>query len=119
MKRLSEAEYEMARIIWKNQPMSSGDLVIACESNMGWKKSTTYTILKRMIEKEVAMNRNSMVSMIVSKDEIDTEEAKDLMTRSFEGSLPCFVTAYMRGKKLSRSDAEELKQLISKYTEKD
>jgi predicted transcriptional regulator len=79
---------------------------------MGWKRSTTYTLLKRMIEKEAAENTNTMVTMKLSKEEVDRENAEDLIQKSYQGSLPMFIAAYTKGRKLSEEEAAELKILI-------
>lgn len=112
MQKLSEAEYELATIIWQKQPIGSGELAQICEKQMGWKRSTTYTLLKRMIEKEAAENTNTMVTMKLSKEEVDRESAEDLIQKSYQGSLPMFIAAYTKGRKLSEEEAAELKKLI-------
>jgi len=113
--KLTESEEKFAELIWANEPIGSGDLVKLCEIEMNWKKSTTYTVLKKLCEKGIFKNENAVVSSLVSKDDYYSKQSIRFVEDTFGGSLPKFLTAFVRGKKLSKQQAEELKRLIDEY----
>ena len=113
--KLTEAEEKFAELIWKQEPIGSGELVKLCEKEMNWKKSTTYTVLKKLCEKSIFKNENTVVSSQVTKDEYYANQSICFVEDTFGGSLPKFLTAFMGGKKLSRHQAEELKSLIDEH----
>ena len=115
--KLAETEEKFANIIWQNEPIGSGDLVKLCEKEMNWKKSTTYTVLKKLCEKGIFKNINAVVSSLVTKDEYYAKQSIRFVEDTFGGSLPKFLTAFIGGKKLSKHQAEELKKLIDKHKE--
>ena len=117
--RLAESEYRFAIIVWENEPVGSGDLVTICRKELGWKKSTTYTVLKRLCERGVLKNENATVTALVRREEVQRFESKAFINRTFDGSLPQFITAFMDDKKLSKLEAEKLKKLIDTYREED
>ena len=112
---LSESEYRMMDIIWDNAPVESGQLVKLCESRLSWKKSTTYTMLKKLCDKNVVKNTDSVVSVIVPREEVQSHESEYVVKRSFGGSLPAFVNAFLGNGKLSRKEADELINLIETH----
>ena len=112
---LSESEYRMMDIIWDNAPVESGKLVKLCESKLSWKKSTTYTMLKKVCDKGIVKNVDSLVSVIVPREEVLSQESEHVVTRSFGGSLPAFVNAFLGNGKLSKEDADELISLIENH----
>ncbi len=113
--KLTESEDKFADIIWQNEPISSGNLVKLCEKEMKWKKSTTYTVLKKLCEKGIFQNENAVVSSLFTKDEYYANQSIRFVEDTFGGSLPKFLTAFIGGKKLSRHQAEELKKLIDEH----
>ena len=115
--KLAQSEARFADLIWKNEPIPSGELVKLCEKEMDWKKSTTYTVLKKLCEKGIFKNENSIVSAIIKKDEFYGKQSRWFVEDTFGGSLPKFLTAFMGGKKLSGYQAEELKRLIDEHKE--
>lgn len=115
--KLCESEYRFAAIVWENEPVGSGELVALCEKKLGWKKSTTYTVLKRLCERGVLKNENSTVTALVKKEQVQKFESEQLINRTFGGSLPKFITAFMDDKKLSKKEADQLKKLIDSYKE--
>jgi BlaI family penicillinase repressor len=115
--KLTESEEKFAKLIWQNEPIGSGDLVKLCEKEMNWKKSTTYTVLKKLCEKDIFQNENAVVSSLITKDEYYSRQSIRFVEDTFGGSLPKFLTAFIRGKKLSRHQAEELKRLIDEHKE--
>lgn len=112
---LCESEYRFCSIVWDNEPLGSGELVRLCSEKLGWKKSTTYTVLKKLCEREILKNENSNVTSIVKKEQIQKYESEQFMERNFGGSLPQFITSFMDGRKISKSEAEYLQQLIASF----
>ena len=109
---LSQAEFKLAEIIWTNQPIPASALVKMAEESFGWKRTTTYTLLKRMIDKGVMKNENAVVSAIVSREEFFAKQSHNFVDDTFGGSLPLLIASFMRGKKLTQAQAEEIRQLI-------
>ncbi|MBQ8604392.1 MAG: BlaI/MecI/CopY family transcriptional regulator [Oscillospiraceae bacterium] len=115
--KLAESEHRFMKIVWENQPLSGTQLVKLCADSLGWKKSTTYTVLKRLSEKGVVENRNSTIVPLVSRKEVGIYESENVIARSFDGSLTGFVAAFMEGKKLSKDDANRLRAMIEDWEE--
>lgn len=115
--KLAETEEKFAELIWQNEPIGSGVLVKLCEKEMNWKKSTTYTVLKKLCEKGIFQNENAVVSSLITKDEYYAKQSIRFVEDTFGGSLPKFLTAFISGKKLSKHQAEELKKLIDEHKE--
>jgi len=115
--KLTESEEKFAELVWQNEPIGSGDLVKLCEKEMEWKKSTTYTVLKKLCEKGIFRNENTIVSSVVTKDEYYSRQSIRFVEDAFGGSLPRFLTAFISGRKLSRQQVDELKRLIDEYRE--
>ncbi len=113
--KLAETEERFAELIWQNEPIGSGDLVKLCEKEMNWKKSTTYTVLKKLCEKGIFKNENAVVSSLITKDEYYSKQSIRFVEDTFGGSLPKFLTAFISAKKLSKHQADELKKLIDEY----
>lgn len=110
--KLGEIEMKFAEIIWENEPMKSGELAKECEKILGWKKSTTYTILKRVCERGLFENNNGTVVSLVSKDEYFANKSEQFVEQTFSGSLPKFLAAFTFRKKLSEKEIEEIKRII-------
>lgn len=115
MVSLGDKEYQFACIIWEHQPVSSNDLVQLAQKQMGWKKSTTYTVLKKLNQKGIVHHENAVVSMLVTKDQIDHFETDRLISRVFQGSLPKFITAFYQEKKLTQDEISQLEEIIQLY----
>lgn len=115
--QLGDVEAKFAEIIWNNEPISSGNLVKICEKEMAWKKSTVYTVLRKLCQRGIFDNTNSIVTARISKEKFMQKQSKEFVEDTFQGSLPGFLTAFMGGKKLSKKQAEELKKLIEQYEE--
>jgi predicted transcriptional regulator len=113
--KLTESEEKFAELIWKKEPIGSGDLVKLCESEMNWKKSTTYTVLKKLCNKGIFQNENAVITSVISMDEYNSRQSICFVEDTFGGSLPKFLTAFIGDKKLSKQQAEELKKLIDDY----
>lgn len=117
--KIFESEYRFCQILWEHEPVSSTELVKLCREALGWKKSTTYTVLKKLVEKGVLRNENAMVTAAVPKEEILREESRAVVDRTFEGSLPSFLAHFMGGKTISDAEADELKAIIDRFREGD
>ncbi len=115
--KFTESEEKFAELIWLREPIASGDLVKLCEREMNWKKSTTYTVLKKLCEKDIFQNENTIVSSLISRDEYYAKQSIRFVEDTFGGSLPKFLTSFIREKKLSNQQAEELKKLIDEHKE--
>ncbi|MEY8000868.1 BlaI/MecI/CopY family transcriptional regulator [Clostridium sp. Mt-5] len=115
--KLCESEYQFASIVWQNEPLGSGELVKLCNKILGWKKSTTYTVLKKLCQRKILKNENATVTSIVKQEQVQRFESQQFVNRTFNGSLPQFITAFMNDKKLNRKEAEDLKKLIDSYEE--
>jgi len=113
--RLGEIEMKFATIIWENEPLQSGELARLCEKELNWKKSTTYTILRRVCERGLFQNNNGTVTSVVSKMEFLSKQSEQFVEDTFEGSLPSFVAAFTAGRKLSDKEVEELQKIIDSY----
>lgn len=110
--KLGEVEMKFAEIIWGNEPLSSGELAKMCEKELGWKKSTTYTILKRVCERGLFQNEGGTVTSKVSKLEFLSKQSTQFVEETFDGSLPGFVAAFTAGRKLSEQEVAELQKII-------
>lgn len=115
--KLTDSEEKFSELIWQNEPIGSGDLVKLSEKEMSWKKSTTYTVLKKLCEKGIFQNENAVVSSLITKEEYYAKQSIRFVEDTFGGSLPKFLTAFIGGRKLSKNQAEELKKLIDKHRE--
>lgn len=114
--KLFDAEYKFASIIWENEPINSTELVKLSLEKLGWKKSTTYTVLRKLCERGILKNEDAMVSAILKKEEAQKYESQAMIEKTFEGSLPQFLTAFLGRKKISKKEAEELKRIIEEAT---
>lgn len=115
--RLCESDFRFMCVVWENEPVSSHDLVLKCNEQLGWKKSTTYTVLKKMSEKGFAKNEGSVINSLVAKNDVQKYESNRVVNTSFDGSLPSFLASFFGGKKISEEEAQELKRLIDNYRE--
>ncbi|MCX4326318.1 MAG: BlaI/MecI/CopY family transcriptional regulator [Lachnospiraceae bacterium] len=110
--KLGEIEMKFAEIIWKNEPLPSNELVKLCAGELEWKKSTTYTILRRVCERGLFQNNNSIVTSLVSKEEYLSHQSEEFVDNTFAGSLPKFFAAFTKRKKLSEQEIMELQKII-------
>lgn len=115
--KLFDAELKCMNIIWDEEPIKSGDLVKVCNEKLGWKKSTTYTVLRKLAQRGILKNENTVVTAIVKREDTQIYESHEVVEKSFGGSLPKFLTAFFGNKKISKYEAEELKKLIDSYKE--
>ncbi len=113
--RLCESDFRFMSVIWDNEPLHSGELVKLCGEKFDWKKSTTYTMLKKMCEKGFARNDGSLVTSLVERDRVQAYASEHFVEQTFAGSLPNFLVSFLGGKKISEKEAEELKKLIDSH----
>lgn len=115
--KIHESEYRFCLILWQNEPVKSKELVRLCQEQLGWKATTTYTVLKRLSERGILQNENTVVTSLVSKDQVQAAEIDELVEKKFEGSVPTFLAAFTRRQKLSKADLDELQAMIDRYRE--
>ncbi len=117
MLKLCESDYRFMTVIWSHEPVASGALVELCNESLGWKKSTTYTVLKKMCEKGFAQNEGAVVTSLIPREQVQAFESEQFVERAFDGSLPGFLAAFLGDKTISRQEAEQLKRLIDEHEE--
>ena len=110
--KLGAMEMRFAELIWQNEPINSGELVKLCEKELSWKKSTTYTMLRRLCQRGIFQNESSIVSAVMTREEFDARETTDFVEEKFNGSLPRFLAAFTARKKLSDAEIDALQKLI-------
>ena len=112
MPKIFESEYRFCLILWEHEPVKSSELVKLCKEQLGWKPTTTYTVLKRLSERGVLKNENTIVSSLVSKDQVQAAEIDELVEKKFEGSLPSFVAAFTKHRNLSEDELDAMQRMI-------
>lgn len=110
--KVFESEYRFCLILWENEPINSTELVKLCKEQLGWTKGTTYTVIRRLAERGVLKNENTIVSSLVSKEETQIAEIDELMEKRFGGSLPAFIAAFTKQQNLSKEQLEEIIRII-------
>ena len=115
--KIFESEYRFCLLLWENEPINSTKLVTLCKEQLGWSKATTYTVIRRLSERGVVKNENTMVSTLISKEDAQKSRLEEMVEETFEGSIPAFIAAFSRSKKLSQEDVEQLQALIDSYQE--
>lgn len=113
--KLSNADYKLLSIVWDSEPVSSPELCRLAESMLGWKRTTTYTVLKRLCDKGLLQNDKAVVTALVGREKVQKAESRQVLERSFDGSLPQFIAAFLDGGKISDAEAEQIKQMIDRY----
>ena len=114
---MTEFERKLADLIWDNEPITSGELVKLCESILRWKKSTTYTMLKRICEQQLFQNDNACVTSLVSREEYLQNQGEEFLNQNFGGSMPSFLAAFMDRRKLTHRQIQEIRDMIDRYEE--
>lgn len=113
--KIFESEYRFCLILWEHEPIKSGELVNLCREQLGWKPTTTYTVIKRLSERGVLKNENSVVSALVTKDEVQAAEINEMVEKTFEGSLPAFIAAFTKHQKISEKELDAVQAMIDRY----
>ena len=112
--KIFESEYRFCLILWENEPVKSTELAKLCKEKLGWSKTTTYTVIKRLCERGVIRNENTIVTSIVSKEEAQLSELDEMVDKKFEGSVPAFLAAFGRRQSLSDAEIEEIRRIIER-----
>lgn len=115
--KIYESEYRFCLILWAHEPIKSKELVALCRQELGWKPTTTYTVIKRLSQRGVLKNENTIVSALISREQAQKADIDELLTKRFEGSLPAFVTAFASGLSLSQKDIDQMQSLIDRCRE--
>ncbi len=115
--KIFESEYRFCLLLWDNEPINSTKLVQLAKESLGWSKATTYTVIRRLAERGVVKNENTIVTTLISKEEAQNSRLEEMVEETFEGSMPAFIAAFSRSKKLTRQEVEQLKALIDSYEE--
>lgn len=114
-RKLGPVELRFAELIWENAPISSGELVKLCARELEWKKSTTYTVLKKLCEQGLFQNQGGTVSVLVSRQDYQARQSKQFVADTFSGSLPAFLAAFAQGAPLSQKDIADIRALIDRF----
>lgn len=114
--KLYDAESKFLDIIWELEPINSTELTRVCLEKLGWKKSTTYTMIRKMASKGVLKNENAIVTSLINKEQVQKYESEAVLEKTFDNSLPTFIAAFLQDKKLSKKEAEEIKKMIEEAT---
>lgn len=117
--KVFESEYRFCLIMWEHEPVKTTELVMLCQEQLGWKPTTTYTVIKRLSERGILENNDKIISSLVSKDEVQAAELNEMVEKTFEGSLPAFVAAFTKHTKLSENEVDALQQMIDRYRKGD
>ena len=115
--KIFESEYRFCLILWENEPINSTRLVQLAKEQLGWSKATTYTVIRRLAERGVLKNENTIVTTLISKEEAQNSRLEEMVEETFEGSMPAFIAAFSRSKKLTRQEVDQLRALIDSYGE--
>lgn len=110
--KIFESEYRFCLILWEHEPIKSTDLAKLCKEKLDWSKTTTYTVIKRLSERGVIQNENTIVTSRISKEEAQQRELEELMDKKFEGSLPAFIAAFGKRQALSDAEIAQIRQII-------
>ena len=117
--KVFESEYRFCLILWEHEPVKSGELVNLCKEQLGWKPTTTYTVIKRLSERGVLKNENTVVTSLVSKDQVQAAELNEMVEKTFEGSLPAFIAAFTKHQRISDAEIDVVQQMIDRYRKGD
>ncbi len=112
--KIFESEYRFCLILWREEPINSTRLAKICKEELGWSRTTTYTVIKRLRDRGVVRNEDATVTALVTKEEVQIAQMDELLDKTFEGSLPAFIAAFARRQSLSEDEAEALRRLIEK-----
>ena len=115
--KIFESEYRFCLILWEHEPIKSTELVKLCQQQLGWKSTTTYTVIKRLSERGVLKNEDTIVTSLVSKEAVQAAEIEEMVEKTFEGSLPAFVAAFTKHKKMSRQEIDAVQAMIDRFRE--
>ncbi len=115
--KIFESEYRFCLILWECEPIRTTELARLCNERLGWKKTTTYTVIKRLGERGVVKNENSVITSLVTKEQVQAAEMEEMVEKTFEGSVPAFLAAFTKQRKLSKKDISEIQDMLDSYRE--
>ena len=115
--KIFESEYRFCLILWENEPINSTRLVELCKEGLGWSKATTYTVIRRLSERGVVKNENTIVTALISKEEAQKHRLEEMVEETFEGSMPAFIAAFSKSKRLTKNEVDQLQALIDNFRE--
>ncbi|WP_143319753.1 BlaI/MecI/CopY family transcriptional regulator [Clostridium sp. HBUAS56010] len=110
--KLYDAEFKFMNIVWEFEPISSKELSVVCGERLGWKRPTTYTVIRKLSERGFVKNENATVTALVKREQVQQYEAHNLLDKAFDGSIPSFIATFLKGKSLTEAEAHALQQLI-------
>lgn len=113
--KVFESEYRFCLILWENEPVKSSKLVELCKEQLGWKPTTTYTVIKRLSERGVLKNEKTVVTSLVTKEQVQVAELNEMVEKTFEGSLPAFIAAFTKHQKISDAEIDAVQQMIDRF----
>ncbi len=112
--KIHESEYRFCLILWEHEPVTAVELVKLCQEQLGWKRTTTYTVIKRLGERGILKNEDGKITALVSKEDAQTREINELVEEKFQGSLPAFIAAFTKRQDISRAELDELQRMIDR-----
>ena len=115
--KIFESEYRFCLLLWDSEPINSTKLAALCKEQLGWSKATTYTVIRRLAERGVVKNENTIVTTLISKEDAQKSRLEEMMEETFEGSMPAFIAAFSKTKKLTRQEVDQLKAVIDSFEE--
>lgn len=116
--KLFDAEYKFMNIVWAREPVNSTELTRICEKELGWKKPTTYSMIKKLCERGIMKNEKATVTTLIAQEDVQKYEAEVFVNRIFGGSIPSFITSFLQNKELSEEEAQSIKNMIDGVTKK-
>lgn len=116
-KKLFDSEFRFMNLVWEHEPVKSTELAKLCAQALGWKKSTCYTVLKKLSERGFVRNEQAVVTALVPREEVQKQESEAVVDKNFDGSLPAFLTAFLTDRKLTGKEADEIRKMIEKAVE--
>lgn len=114
-----ESEYRFCEILWEQEPVLSSELVRLCAQKLGWKKSTTYTVIKRLSQRGVVKSENAVVTALVAREEVQAARSREFVEKNFSGSLPGFIAAFTKKGRLSERDAAQIRKMLDDCLEQE
>ena len=117
--KLFDAEYRFLSVIWENEPVNSTELSRICSGRLGWKKSTTFNMIRKLVERGFLQNVNATVTALVKKEQVARYESESVVDKNFGGSLPAFIAAFLEGRKITAEEAAEVKRMIDEASDEE
>ncbi len=117
--KIHESEYRFCLVMWEHEPVTAVELVKLCQEQLGWKRTTTYTVIKRLGERGVLQNQDGTITSLISKDDAQAGEIDELVEKKFEGSLPAFIAAFTKRQDMSNAELDEVQRMIDRIRKGD